>query len=104
MTAGVFGVSATVAAPIHADMMENAFLNALNNAGIPYSQPSTTTAMGRSVCPKALAPGGSFESVVSEVAEANGMSRERASAFTIVAIATFCPAMISPLLPHRLQA
>jgi hypothetical protein len=104
LAAGVFGVSAAVASPIHADMMGNAFLNALNNAGIPYSQPATTMAMGRSVCPKALEPGQSFESVVSEIAEVNGLSRERASAFTIVAIATFCPAVISPLLPHRLQA
>lgn len=104
LAAGVFGLSTTMAAPIHADMMGNAFLNALNNAGIPYNQPAPTMAMGRSVCPKALKPGESFESVVAEIADLNGLSHERASAFTVVAIATFCPAMISPLLPHRLQA
>lgn len=104
LAAGVFGVSATVAAPIHADMMGNAFLNALNNAGVPYSQPAPTVAMGRSICPRALLPGESFESIVSELAEINGLSRDRASAFTIVAIATYCPALIAPMLPHRLQA
>ncbi|MBI2697783.1 MULTISPECIES: DUF732 domain-containing protein [Mycobacterium] len=104
VAAGVFGVSATVAAPIHADMMGNAFLNALNNAGIPYSQPATAIALGRSVCPKALSPGGSFDAIVSEMAEINGLSQERAAAFTIVAIATYCPALIAPMLPHRLQA
>ncbi len=93
-----------MAAPIHADMMGNAFLNALNNAGIPYSQPATTAALGRSVCPKVLAPGGSFDSIVSEMAEISGLPPERAAAFTIVAIATYCPALISPMLPHRLQA
>jgi len=44
LAAGVFGVSATVAAPIHADMLGNAFLNALNNAGVPYSEPSMSFA------------------------------------------------------------
>jgi hypothetical protein len=38
------------------------------------------------------------------MAEVTGLSRERAAAFTIVAIATYCPALISPMLPHRLQA
>jgi hypothetical protein len=104
LAAGIFGVSAMVAAPIHADMMGNAFLNALNNAGIPYSQPTTAIAVGRSVCPKALQPGGTFDSIASEMAEVTGLSRERAAAFTIVAIATYCPALISPMLPHRLQA
>lgn len=102
--AGVFGVSAAVAAPIHADMMGNAFLNALNNAGIQYGQPATAIAVGRSVCPKALAPGGTFESVVADMAELNGMSHERAAAFTVVAIATYCPSLLSPLFPNKLQA
>lgn len=104
LAAGVFGVSATVAAPIHADMLGNAFLNALNNAGVPYSEPSTAVAFGRTVCPKALSPGGSFDAIVSEMAQLNGLPRDRAAAFTIVAIATYCPALIAPMLPHRLQA
>jgi hypothetical protein len=104
LAAGVVGVSATVAAPIHADMMGNAFLNALNNAGVPYSQPAAAIALGRSVCPKAFSPGGTFDSIVVEMAEVNGLSSERAAAFTIVAIATYCPALIAPMLPHRLQA
>ncbi|CAM4212425.1 hypothetical protein MB901379_02318 [Mycobacterium basiliense] len=104
LTAGVFGVSATMAAPIHADMMGNAFLTALNNAGIAYGQPAAAMAMGRSVCPMAVEPGGTFESVVSTMADYNGMRRDTAAAFTIVAIATYCPAIIWPLLPDRLQA
>ena len=104
LTAGVFGVSAAVAAPIHADMLGNAFLNALNTAGIPYSQPAAAMALGRSVCPKVLAPGGTFEAVVTEIAEVNGMPRERAAGFTVVAIATYCPSLLSPLFPNKLQA
>ncbi|OBI91291.1 DUF732 domain-containing protein [Mycobacterium asiaticum] len=104
LAAGVFGVSASVAAPIHADMLGNAFLNGLTNAGIPYSQPETAIAQGRSVCPRAFQPGGNFDAIVSEIAELNGISQDRAAAFTIVAIATYCPALIAPMLPHRLQA
>lgn len=104
LTAGVLGASATMAAPTHADMMGNAFLAALNNAGISYSQPAATMAMGRSVCPMAVAPDGTFEAVVAKMAEGNGMSRDVAAAFTIVAIATYCPAVVYPLLPNRLQA
>jgi len=37
------------------------------------------------------------------MAEGNGMSYETAGRFTIVAIATYCPAMIAPLLSNRLH-
>lgn len=89
LTAGVFGAGAGCAAPIQADMMGNAFLTALNNAGIPYSQPANTMALGRSVCPMAVQPGGTFDAIASTLADNNGMSRDAASAFTIVAVATF---------------
>jgi len=104
LIAGVFGLSATMAAPIHADMMGNAFLNALNNAGISYSQPASTMALGRSVCPMVVQQGWTFESIAAKLSETSGMSRDVAAAFTIVAIATYCPAVISPLMPNRLQA
>lgn len=104
LLAGVFGGAASCAAPIQADMMGNAFLTALTNAGIAYDQPATTVALGRSVCPMVVAPGGTFESITSRMAEINGMSRDMASTFTIVAIGTYCPAVIAPLMPNRLQA
>lgn len=47
LLAGVFGGAASCAAPIQADMMGNAFLTALTNAGIAYDQPATTVALGR---------------------------------------------------------
>jgi hypothetical protein len=103
LTGGAFGLAANWAAPIHADMMGNAFLTALSNAGIPYSQPATTMALGRSVCPMVI-QGGSFDAVSARMSENTGMTHDAAAAFTIVAIATYCPAIIEPLLPHRLQA
>ena len=45
--------------------MGNAFLRALTNAGVPFSQPDSTMALGQSVCPMLVQPGGSFDSVVS---------------------------------------
>jgi hypothetical protein len=93
-----------LSAPIRADMLGNAFLSALTNAGITYSQPATTTAMGQSVCPMLFEPGGSFDDVTSKMAEGNGLSYEMAGKFTIVAIATYCPAVIAPLLSNRLQS
>ena len=94
-------VALALSAPIRADMVGNAFLSALTNAGVSYTQPTGTTAMGQSVCPMLLEPGGSFDEVTAKMAEGNGMSYEMAGRFTIVAIATYCPAMIAPLLGNR---
>ncbi|WP_075234774.1 DUF732 domain-containing protein [Mycobacterium colombiense] len=101
---GLVSLAAVLSAPIRADMLGNAFLSALTNAGITYSQPATTTAMGQSVCPMLFEPGGSFDDVTSKMAEGNGLSYEMAGKFTIVAIATYCPAVIAPLLSNRLQS
>lgn len=103
-TAGVAGLSAALAAPVHADLMGDAFLRALTKAGVPFSQPAGTTALGQSVCPMLVTPGGTFDAVVAATADTNGMSREAAGVFTIVAIATYCPAVLAPLLTNRLPA
>ncbi len=102
--AGVAGLTAALAVPVHADLLGNAFLRALTNAGVPFSQPDSTMALGESVCPMLVAPGGSFDAVVAGTAEANGMSQEDAGVFTVVAIATYCPAVLAPLLTDRLPA
>jgi hypothetical protein len=104
LTVALAAAAATLAAPIRADMMSNAFLTALTNAGVPYTQPASTTAAGQSVCPMLFQPGETFDSVVSEMATSRGMSQKTAGMFTLVAIATYCPAVLAPLLPNRLQA
>lgn len=85
-------------------MMGNAFLAALNNAGIAYGQPVSTMDLGRSVCPMVMQSNGSFDAIAANLADSSGMSAETAKSFTIVAIATYCPALLTPLLPNRLQA
>jgi len=101
VSAGVAGLTAALAAPVHADLLGNAFLRALTNAGIPVSQPDSTMALGWSVCPMLVQPGGSFDSVISAMADGSGMSHDAAGVFTIVAIATYCPAVLAPLLSSR---
>jgi Protein of unknown function (DUF732) len=104
LTAALAAAAATMAAPIRADMMGNAFLSALTNAGVSYSQPASALAAGQAVCPTLVQPGGSFDSVVSKLAAGNGWSQKNAGIFTLIAIATYCPSMMAPLLPNRLQA
>jgi hypothetical protein len=104
LIATLAAAAATLAAPIRADMIGNSFLNALTAAGVSYSQPATTTAAGQSVCPMLVQPGGDFDSVVAKMAVGNGMSQKSAGIFTIVAIATYCPALIAPLFPGRYQS
>ncbi|CQD13611.1 lipoprotein LprJ [Mycobacterium lentiflavum] len=104
LTTALIAGAATMAAPIRADMAGNTFLSALTNAGIAVTQPATTLAQGQSVCPMLIQPGGSFDSVVSEVATGSGMTEKNAGIFTIIAIGTFCPAMIAPLVPDRFKA
>ncbi|MEE6179177.1 DUF732 domain-containing protein [Mycobacterium sp. 050134] len=95
-------MTAALAPPVHADLMGNAFLRALANAGVPVSQPDATLALGQQVCPLLLAPGASFDAVVASTADAAGMSDNAAGAFTVVAIGTYCPAVLAPLLSNRL--
>ena len=104
VSAGVAGLTAALAAPVHADLMGDAFLRALANAGVPVSQPDSTLALGQSVCPRLVQPGGSFDSVISAMADGSGMSHDVAGVFTIIAIATYCPAVLAPLLSDRLPA
>ena len=57
LAAGLLAATTVLAAPIRADMLGNAFLSALTNAGVSYTQPVSTTAAGLSVCPMLFEPG-----------------------------------------------
>jgi hypothetical protein len=104
LTSVLAALAAALATPIHADMMGNRFLTALTNAGVSYSQPASTMALGQSVCPLLVQPGGSFYTVTSKMADGHGMSQDAAGVFTLIAIATYCPSIMAPLLANRLQA
>jgi hypothetical protein len=94
LTAGLATAAAMVAAPAQADPIDDAFLSALTNGGLNYSDPANTVALGESVCPMLVEPGKSFASVYSRVAN-NGIPPEMAAFFTGIAISMYCPQMMS---------
>ena len=97
VSVGVIAAAATLAAPAHADPMGDAFLAALNNGGVSYNDPGSTIALGQSICPMLVQPGGTFASTASSITGNNGMSPEIAGLFTSIAISMYCPSMMASL-------
>src|SRR5271166_1581499 len=85
VSVGVITAVATSVAPAHADPIQDAFLNALNNAGVPYNDPGTAVSLGQSICPMLAQPGGNFATVASNM---SGL-------FTSIAISMYCPSMMT---------
>lgn len=89
--------AAALSAPVKANSIDDAFLGALNNAGVNYADPGSTVAMGQSICPMLAKPGGSFASAASSVVGNNGMSPAMANMFTSIAISMYCPSMMASI-------
>lgn len=85
-----------MAAPSHADPNDDAFLAALTNGGLNYTNPANTVALGESICPMLVEPGKSLATVYSRVAD-NGIPPEMAAFFTGIAISMYCPQMMSSI-------
>ncbi|MBV8966350.1 MAG: DUF732 domain-containing protein [Mycobacteriaceae bacterium] len=93
--AGVLAATGLGAAPAaQADPLSDAFLSALNNAGVNYGDPGNAVALGQSICPMLAQPGGSFAAAASSIAN-NGVSPDMASLFTNIAISMYCPQMVA---------
>lgn len=97
VSAGVIVAAATLAAPASGDPASDAFLSALNNAGVNYADPGSAVAMGQSICPMLVEPGGSFASTASSITGNNGLSPMMAGLFTRIAISMYCPSMMASL-------
>jgi hypothetical protein len=97
VTIGVVAAAAAGVAPAHADNGNDAFLNALNNAGVGYSDPNATAALGQAICPILAQPGGNFAQAASSVTGGGGISPGMAGLFTTLAIQMYCPTMISQM-------
>jgi hypothetical protein len=93
---GLAAATTTVAAPAHADPIDDAFLNALTNGGLAYNNPVSTVALGESVCPMLVEPGKSLASVYAQVSN-NGIPPQMAAFFTGIAISMYCPQMMSSI-------
>jgi hypothetical protein len=88
--------AAALSAPVEANSNDDAFLGALNNAGVKYTDPGGAVQMGQSICPMLARPGGTFASAASSVA-GNGMSPAMAGMFTSIAISMYCPSMMASI-------
>ena len=96
VVAGLITAAAMSAAPARADSDDDAFLGALNSAGVTYNDPASTVALGQAVCPMLVEPGKTLASVASRVGN-NGISPDMAAFFTGIAISMYCPSMMSSI-------
>ncbi|BAX91238.1 DUF732 domain-containing protein [Mycobacterium shigaense] len=98
VAAALLTMASAVAAPAGADATaDDAFIDALNHAGIDFGQPGNAMAVGESICPMIAQPGGSFAGAVASIRR-RGMSPAMAQTFTTIAIQSYCPAEISNLV------
>lgn len=104
---GLVAGAAAFAAPAHADPLDDAFLSALDGAGMGPEDPGGTAELGKAVCPMLQQPGKTFASVASEVGGNDGMSPAMAQMVTGMAIRMYCPSMMDSLadgqMPHLPQ-
>ncbi|OMC46419.1 hypothetical protein A5745_13130 [Mycobacterium sp. IS-2888] len=90
-TAALLTMAAAFSAPAEADPgTDDAFIDALNHAGVDFGQPGNAMAVGESICPMLAQPGGSMAAAVQRVRGA-GLSPGMAQMFTTIAIQTYCP-------------
>jgi hypothetical protein len=94
VSVGVITAAGVSAAPARADAMTDAFLAALNNAGVGYGDPSSAAQLGQSICPLLAQPGGTFAGAAANVAN-NGIPPGMAALFTNIAISMYCPSMMA---------
>lgn len=97
LTIGWMTAAAVVAAPVQADPVEDAFLNAVTEAGVVMGDPGSVLSIGQQVCPMLSEPGQNAANVAAEVADMGGMSLGPATMFTGIAISMFCPAAVSAI-------
>jgi hypothetical protein len=94
VSVGVLTAAQVWAPAAQADPLGDAFLSALNNAGVNYSDPGSAVSLGQSICPLLAAPGGSFAGAASSIAN-NGIPPNMAALFTSIAISMYCPSMMA---------
>jgi Protein of unknown function (DUF732) len=97
LSAGVLASGLVWTAPAQAETTDDAFLEALTDAGIGAADPANAAALGQQVCPMLAEPGQTAADVAAEVADAGGMSLGPATMFTGIAISLFCPTAMSSI-------
>lgn len=84
-----------MAMPAHADSTDDAFISALNAAGITYSDPDAAVGAGKWVCDK-VNGGTDMSTVVKTLTTKNAtLNPAKASKFAAIAANAYCPDAIS---------
>ncbi|MGV0645509.1 DUF732 domain-containing protein [Mycolicibacterium sp. XJ879] len=91
---GATAAAALLAAPAHADPVDDAFLAALRGAGMTVVNPVDMVALGESVCPLLVEPGKDLAKVYARVTD-SGVPPGIVAFFTGVAISSYCPQMLA---------
>ncbi|KUI25469.1 DUF732 domain-containing protein [Mycobacterium sp. GA-2829] len=96
IAASATAVAGTLMTAPHAaaDTRDDAFLSALQRAGVRYDNPIDTVALGKRVCPMLVEPGKDFAKVVATVRN-DGVPPDLAAFFAGIAIQMYCPQMVS---------
>ncbi|WP_369798417.1 DUF732 domain-containing protein [Mycobacterium sp. URHB0044] len=97
LAVGAFALAVPIAAPAQADPTDDAFIDALSNAGVGVTNPVDTAALGESVCPMLSEPGQTAADAAAQVADTAGMSLGPATMFTGLAISVFCPGAVAAI-------
>ncbi len=94
LTVGVTAGAGLLAAPAHADPVDDSFLAALRGAGMTIDNPVDMVALGESVCPMLVEPGKNIAKVYTQVSN-SGVPPDIAAFFTGIAISSYCPQMLA---------
>jgi hypothetical protein len=97
LATAAFAMALPAAAPAQADPTDDAFIDALSNAGVGVTDPADAAALGQSVCPMLSEPGQTAADAAAQVADAAGMSLGPATMFTGLAISVFCPGAVASI-------
>lgn len=97
LAVGALTLAVPFAAPAQADPTDDAFIDALSNAGVGVGNPGDAAALGQSVCPMLSQPGQTAADAAAQVADAAGMSLGPATMFTGLAISVFCPGAVASI-------
>lgn len=89
--AGVL-MTGALAAPAHADQTDDAFINLLNQRGVPYDSPAEAIRLAKSTCNILGKPGGKqVERAIKNAQTKSGLPIEQLQYLIGGAVAAYCP-------------
>ena len=94
---GVAAAAVTTAVPASADDGNDAFLDALNKAGVQYGDPNAAAELGKKICPMLAKPAGTSPRRPRPSAARVYISPAMTGLFTTIAIRAYCPTMINQM-------